>query len=313
MEKDHSSTPVVGGSAAFGVALIIFSAVALSTKGIAVKYLHADDVDVITMLFIRNLAAAPFFWIFAVIRLGGSQIFAVRPSAMAAAAGAGMFCYYLGGIADFASLEFIDASVQRMLLFTYPAMVVLLESLRRRGAPPRRQVMALALTSVGLFLVLSGIDSGVGRGLDRWGVVLALFAALTVAVYLLVNQTYARIFGSIRFLIYAQTGALAAMACHFGISVEAVDLDLPPRAWLVLAYLSVFVAVLTWLAIAEGVRLIGATRAALVSTVGPPATVLLAYLLLDEVIIMTPAQLGGAVVIVLGVVVLEARLPRSGA
>ena len=130
MEKDHSSTPVVGGSAAFGVALIIFSAFALSTKGIAVKYLHADDVDVITMLFIRNLAAAPFFWIFAVIRLGGSQIFAVRPSAMAAAAGAGIFCYYLGGIADFASLEFIDASVQRMLLFTYPAMVVLLESLR---------------------------------------------------------------------------------------------------------------------------------------------------------------------------------------
>jgi len=66
---------------------------------------------------------------------------------------------------------------------------------------------------------------------------------------------------------------------------------------------------LSWLAIAEGVRLIGATRAALLSTVGPPATVLLAYLLLGEV--MTPTQLTGAAVIVFGVVVLEVRLPRA--
>jgi len=287
----------------------VFSALTFATKGIAIKFLHADDVNVITMLFVRNLAAAPFFWMFAVLRLGGSQIFDVRPSAMAAAAGAGIFCYYLGGLADFASLEFVDATVQRMLMFTYPAMVVMLESLRRRGAPPRRQIMALTLTSAGLFLVLGGLGNGFGRGVDQWGIVLALFAAFTVAVYLLVNQTYARIIGSIRFLIYAQTGALGAMACHFAVSIETVDLDLPPRAWLVLAYLSVFVAVLSWLAIAEGVRLIGATRAALLSTVGPPATVLLAYLLLGEV--MTPTQLTGAAVIVFGVVVLEVRLPRA--
>ena len=109
------------------------------------------------------------------------------------------------------------------------------------------------------------------------------------------------------FLIYAQTGALAAMACHFAVTIETVDLDLPPRAWLTLAYLAVFVAVLTWLAIAEGVRIIGAPRAALVSTVGPPATLLLAYIFLGEV--MTPAQFAGAAVIVLSVVALEARWP----
>ncbi len=307
MTNSHGSAPPVSRGAAFGIALIVFSALTLATKGIAVKFLHADDVDVITMLFVRNLAAAPFFWAVAVLRLGGSEIFNVRPSALAAAAGAGIFCYYLGGLADFASLEFIDASMQRMLLFTYPALVVLLESIRRRGVPPRRQVLALLLTSAGLFLVLGGFGA-LDNGLDQWGVVLALFAAFTVAVYLLVNQTYARMIGSIRFLVYAQTGALAAMACHFAVSVDAVDLDLPPRAWLVLAYLSVFVAVLTWLAIAEGVRLIGATRAALLSTVGPPATVLLAYLLLGEV--MTPRQLTGAAIIVFGVVVLEVRLPR---
>ena len=139
--------------------------------------------------------------------------------------------------------------------------------------------------------------------------ILALFAASTVAVYLMVNQTYARLIGSIRFLIYAQTGALAAMTCHFGVTVEAVDLDLLTRAWLVLAYLSVFVAVLTCLAIAEGVRIIGAPRAALLSTVGPPATLVLAYLLLDE--IMSLGQLAGAAVIIIGVAALEARVPRA--
>ena len=298
------------GAALLGVALIVFSALSLATKGVAIKYLHADDVGVITMIFLRNLGATPFFWAIALWRVGGAQMFNVRPSVMAAAAGAGAFCYYLGGLADFASLEFIDAGVQRMLLFTYPAMVVLLDSLWRRGLPPRRQVLALATTTVGLFLVLGGLESGIG-GLNRWGVLLALFAASTVAVYLMVNQTYARLIGSIRFLIYAQTGALAAMACHFVVSFEPVDLDLRARAWLTLAYLSLFVAVMTWLAMAEGVRIIGASRAALVSTVGPPATLLLAYWFLGEV--MSPGQLAGAAVIILSIVALEARLPQSRA
>jgi len=296
--------------ASLGVILIIFSALTLATKGVAVKFLHADDVDLLTMLFVRNLVAAPFFWLFALWRIGAAQIFDVKIGAMAAAATAGVFCYYVGGLADFASLEVVDASVQRLLLFTYPVMVVVLDALRRRGMPPGRQILALVLTSFGLVLVLGSRGETSGGGLDTWGIVLALFAALTVAVYLLVNQTYARLIGSIRFLIYAQTGALAAMTCHFGVSFEPVDLALTTRAWLILCYLSLVVAVLTWLAIAEGVRLIGAPRAALLSTIGPVATLILAYLLLGET--MTSSQLAGAAVIVLGVVVLETPLPRGG-
>ncbi|MDA0261759.1 MAG: DMT family transporter, partial [Proteobacteria bacterium] len=281
----------------FGVGLVVFAALTLATKGIAIKFLHADQVDVITMLFVRNMAATPFFWAFAVWRIGAAEILNVRPGSVLAAAAAGVFCYYFGGLAEFASLEFVDASVQRLLIFTFPAMVVLLEAMRRSAMPPRRQIIALGLTSMGLFLVLGGVDSKLEGSLDRWGVVLALFAAFTVAVYLLVNQSVARLMGSIRFLIYAQTGALSAMACHFAVTVEEVDLALPVRAWWVLGYLSVFVAVLTWLAMAEGVRIIGASRAALVSTIGPPATLLLAYLMLGEV--MTPVQLAGAAVIIL--------------
>ena len=299
-----------GGRVSLGIVLIIFSALTLATKGIAVKFLHADDVDLITMLFVRNLAAAPFFWLFALWRIGAAEIFDVKIGAMVAAAAAGVFCYYVGGLADFASLEFVDASVQRLLLFTYPVMVMVLDALRRCGMPPGRQILALILTSCGLVLVLDAGGETLGGELNTWGVVLALFAALTVAVYLLVNQTYARMIGSIRFLIYAQTGALAAMICHFGVSFEPVDLALTTRAWLILCYLSLVVAVLTWLAIAEGVRLLGAPRAALLSTIGPAATLILAYLLLGET--MTSSQLAGAAVIVLGVVALETPLPRGG-
>ena len=80
MNSSRGGVPTVGGSATLGIALIVFSFLALATKGIVIKFLHADDVNVITMLFVRNLAAAPFFWMFAVLRLGGSQMLTSGPA-----------------------------------------------------------------------------------------------------------------------------------------------------------------------------------------------------------------------------------------
>jgi len=65
----------------------------------------------------------------------------------------------------------------------------------------------------------------------------------------------------------------------------------------------VFVTVVPFLLLAEGIRRIGASREALITTIGPPVTLVLAFFLLGES--MTWIQLAGSALVILGVLVLE--------
>ena len=71
-----------------------------------------------------------------------------------AAAIAGIICYYVGAMVDFWALTLIDASIERVLLFSYPAIVVLIGSIQTRRAPQTRVVFALLLTYAGIFLAM---------------------------------------------------------------------------------------------------------------------------------------------------------------
>ena len=64
----------------------------------------------------------------------------------------------MGALVDFHALELIDASIERVLLFSYPALVVLIGSFMRRRAPERRVVLTMLLTYVGIFFAMGGVD-----------------------------------------------------------------------------------------------------------------------------------------------------------
>lgn len=289
-----------------GVALVLVAAVSLASKGIAAKLLYAEGLDLPTVLFLRMMFATPVFWVFALAKYGRHDIVGASIKGVASAAVVGVICYYAGGLADMGALLYISASVQRLLLFSYPAFVVLLDAALRRQLPPRQHWLALALTYVGIFFVMGGFDQTV-LAANLTGAGLAILAALTFAVYLLVNQKWGRIIGSIRFTLFAQTGAATAMALHFAIRGGADLSVISLRAWWIVAFLVIVATCVAWFAFSEGIRLIGATRAALISTIGPPATLGIAHLMLGET--LTLLQMAGAGVVALGVVVLELRPP----
>lgn len=284
------------------------AALALATKGVATKILYAEDLDLATVLFLRMLLAMPVFWVFAAIKLGHGNFIGSSTKGLVVAAAAGIFCYYMGGLADLNSLQLIGAGVQRLLLFSYPAFTVLLDAAVRRAWPPPRQWLALAITYAGIFLVVGGFDPAL-LATNLLGAGLAIAAALTFAVYIIVGQTWSRIVGSIRYTLFAHTGAFIAMTIHFGAAGGADLAAISGYAWAVMAFMVIVATCIAWLALIEGIRRIGGPRAALISTIGPPSTLVLAYLLLDET--MAPIQLAGAAVIATGVLVLEARRPAK--
>jgi len=249
------------------------------------------------------LWALPLFWAWVLWRLGPAPLARIEPRLLLASAGAGLVCYHLGALTNFYALTLIDASLERVLLFTYPALVVLARLAMTRRLPERGLVIAIALTWAGTVLAVGGLDPQTLRT-NALGALLVLFCALTLVVYFLINEAVARNVSSMVFTALAMSAAGLGLAGHYTVSPGWGALGaVSPSAWGLLAALVLVATVVPMFMVAEGVRRIGAQRAALVTTVGPPSTILLAWLFLGER--MMPAQLAGAALILATIAWLE--------
>jgi drug/metabolite transporter (DMT)-like permease len=290
-------------AAAGGVLIAAFGAVCFATKGIFAKFLYARGWDFESVLTVRAVLALPIVWAWALWKVGPRALFSPPPDALFGAMAGGFVCYYVGTLFNFYALTLIDASVERVLLFSYPSIVVLLYALLYRRWPGTRVLVALALTYAGILMVVSGLDPSILRA-NLAGAGFVLVCSLTFAVYYLASDRWTPRIGSIAFTVYALTTATACLVVHYAVAGEPHGLPLDPAIAGQIAGLVLIGTVLAMFSMSEGVRRVGAQRAAVVSTVGPPTTILLGAWLLDER--LTPPQWLGVALIVGGIVVLEA-------
>jgi drug/metabolite transporter (DMT)-like permease len=273
------------------------AAMLFASKGLFGKALYARGVGFELLVAVRSVMAMPLFlWVG--LRSGSgyvsgddeAQTPAVAPTpparprarAVIGAVIAGVTCYYLGALVDFWALTMIDASVERVLLFSYPAMVVMIDSVIRRRAPEWRVVAALAVTYVGIFFAMGGIDIFELRA-NLLGAGLTLVAALTTAIYFLIGERYTRELGSTRFASIGMSSAAVVLAVHFVVFRSFSEIaTLGGRDWLLLSILALFCMFVPGLLQAEGMRRVGAQRGAIGSTIGPVTTIVLAAIFLNE-------------------------------
>jgi drug/metabolite transporter (DMT)-like permease len=280
------------------------AAILFASKGLFSKALYQRGVGFELLVTVRALLAMPLFVWFAFRSRGGATGGTPIPwKACAGAAVAGITCYYVGAMVDFWALEMIDASIERVLLFSYPALVVLISSFMRRQAPERRLVGAMVVTYVGIFFAMGGVDLSELRA-NLFGASLVLIAALTTAIYFLIGERYVHELGSTRFAAIGMSSSAIVLALHFAVfrsfdEVRALD----AHSWLLLIVLGIACMFLPGLMQAEGVRRVGAQRAAIGSTVGPPTTIVLAALFLGER--LNGWQLLGSAMIVGSVLILS--------
>jgi drug/metabolite transporter (DMT)-like permease len=287
-----------------GMFYVAAAAVLFASKGLFSKALYQRGVGFELLVTVRALLAMPLFVWFAFYSNKGSRRGAPIPwKACAWAAIAGITCYYVGAMVDFWALELIDASIERVLLFSYPALVVLISSFMRRQAPERRVVLAMLITYVGIFFAMGGVDLA-ELETNLFGASLVLIAALTTAIYFLIGERCVHELGSTRFAAIGMSASAVVLALHFALfrsfdEVRALD----AHSWVLLVILGIACMFLPGLMQAEGVRRVGAQRAAIGSTVGPPTTIVLAALFLGER--LNGWQLAGSAMIVVSVLALS--------
>ena len=258
---------------------------------------------------IRSVLAVPGFALLAwLYRSRSTQDVGISRRDIGLAIFAGLLCYYLGALANFYALTIIDASVERPLLFAYPIFVVLIKMAIERKAPSPRVILALLLTSLGVLLVTGALSTTLTD--TEWaGMGWIMFCSVSIAIYFLISGDLTRRLGSGLFTLIAMGSAAAGLAGHYQWVAGWQHIDLSATAWYTLAALIVFSTVLPLFLMAEGVRRIGPSRAALISTLGPPATALMAYELTGEV--LAAAQWLGIALVIVGVLALEIGRSRQ--
>ena len=285
----------IGSAAGFG-AMAVFG-----------KLAYDEGTTVGTLLSARFALAALLFW--GVVIAGGDAGAGLRRLTrrdLSIALGLGAFGYAAQAGCFFAALDRIDASLLSLLLYTYPSMVAVTAILLRRERADARRFTALALASGGLLLVLANAKAGT---LDPVGAVLALAAAMVYTTYILTSQGIAGRMSPTVLSALVCTGATVTLTAG-----TALVGDLRPGAvtaagwgWLLgLAVVSTVVAVSLFFA---GLRRVGPTSAAILSTAEPVVTVILAFLVFGEV--LGPLQLLGGAFVIVAVLVLASRRPAD--
>lgn len=289
------------------VALVVVGALLVSGKGIFAKLLFRDGVAVESILLLRSWFTLPLVWGWALYRLSPRQLWQAEPRLVVGAMLAGLASHYAAAWLNFVALTMINASLERVLLFTYPAMVVLARSLGARRWPSGNLLAAVALTYLGVACAVGGVDLELWRA-NGLGAALVLASAAGFAYYLIANERVATVIGSAPFIVYASSAGAVALTLHAALMGGAsfgTFIALAPRDWALVIGMTVTTSVLPLFLFSASIRRIGAQRASIVSTIGPPATFIMAAWILGEA--MHPIQMLGTGLIIAGIVVLETR------
>ncbi len=289
----------------------VLGVLGFSFKAILVKLAYAwHPIDAVTLLALRMLFAAPFF--VAMAWWAGRRPDA-RPIARrdwGALVWLGFTGYYLGSLLDFIGLMYITAALERLVLYLYPTMVLVLSVALRGRRVSRRQLVALALSYAGIALVFAHDLTFGGDARALWiGGALVFASALSYAVYLVGAADVIARLGSMRFTAWAMLASSVFVFAQFALTRDLGALAVPISIYALSLAMAVFSTVLpTWL-VAEAVRRLGANTSSLIGSLGPVFTIGLGAVILGEAVHWI--QLAGAALVLAGVMLVTLRPGRE--
>ena len=282
-----------------GIALALFGAIAFSGKAIIVKLGYRYGADAITLLALRMLVALPFFALMAWWARRDSQRFRLRGSDRWKVVGLGFSGYYLASFLDFAGLEYITATLERLILYLTPTLVLLIGVLVFKRKPAARQLWALAISYLGVALAFAH-DLEIGGDGIALGGLLVFLSALSYATYLVGSGEVVARVGAVRLTAYASAVAAGFCILHFLLVRPWHSLfELPPEIYTLSLLNGTLCTVLPVLATMMAVQRLGSALASQLGMIGPISTIVLSLFLLGEP--MSVWQIAGTVLVLIGV------------
>jgi drug/metabolite transporter (DMT)-like permease len=262
-----------------GVMLALAGSIAFSGKAIIVKLGYRYGVDAITLLMYRMLLALPFFVLLSWWASRGKA--ALTRSQWLQVLFLGFIGYYLASFLDFLGLQYISASLERLILYLNPTIVLLLGWLLWGKKLTRRQLVAFAVSYSGVLLVfghevkLDGANAGLGA-------LLVFGSAVTYAVYLSYSGELVQKLGSLRLAGLATSVACVLCIVQFVLLRPLAAARVPSDVLWLSVLNATACTVAPVLMVMMAIERIGAAKTAQIGMIGPMSTILLGVVVLGE-------------------------------
>jgi len=262
-----------------GLLFAAAGSIAFSGKAIIVKLAYRHGVDAVTLVMYRMLFALPMFLAMAWWAGRGQPRIAARD--WLGILGLGCSGYYLASFLDFWGLEYISASLERLILYLNPTLVLVLGWLLYARKISHRQGVAMAISYSGVLLVFGHEVSFTGSHAVL-GALLVLGSAVSYALYLSYSGQMVQRLGSLRL-----AGWATSVACLFCIGQFVILRPLSaaevaePVVWLSLLNAVACTAVPVVL-VMMAIERIGPGLTAQTGMIGPMSTLLMGVFILGE-------------------------------
>jgi drug/metabolite transporter (DMT)-like permease len=280
-----------------GIVLVAVSATSFGTLAIFGRYAYADGMDALTILFLRFSLSA----VLMAVLLAARRESLPRGLALIQLVGMGAIGYVGQAFSYFTALKYASAGLVALLLYLYPLFVAILSAilLRQRITGVKRLALGLALAGTALTV---GPEGG-----QLLGILLAISAAAIYSVYIIVGTQVMKQVSAVQSstVIFAAAGAMSG----FLMAARGPHLPATGAGWAVIGSIVLIATVLPVVTFLAGLERIGPTNAAMLSTLEPVVTVLLAALLLGETL-KPVTLLGGGLILVAVVLLTHSELRR---
>lgn len=278
-----------------GIILIAISAASFGTLAIFGRFAYEDGMDIFTVLFLRFGLSASFMTLILILR---KEPFP-RGRILAQLVGMGALGYVGQSFSYLTAIQYASAGLVALLLYLYPIFVAILSTIFLHERLTRVKIAALVIAFIGTILTV-----GPGGG-QITGILLALSAALIYSIYIIVGTNVMKHVSAVQSstVIFASAGAVYGLLTL----VNGATFPASYAGWMAvlgLIVISTIIPVVTFLA---GLERIGPTNAAMLSTLEPVVTVLLAAWLFEETLLPI-VLLGGGLILAAVVVLTRAEL-----
>jgi len=285
----------------YGILLGIIGVVLFSSKAVMVKLAYQYNIDALSMLLLRMLFAFPFYIAIAYFYRNEMKAPTQRRDYLWLIL-FGFVGYYLASYFDFVGLTYIKASLERVILFIYPTIVLLFNKWFLKKEITKKQKLAIFITYIGIFITF-GSEVSVSGNHAYLGGFFVLLSAITYASYLVGSGWLIPKFGVMRFTAYAMLVSCICVFVHSGLFSKVDIFNFPWQVYMLGLGIAVFATVIPSFLVSISIKLINSSNFAVVAGIGPISTIILAVIFLNES--LTPLQIIGTIVVILGILLVS--------
>jgi len=285
------------------VLLALFGIFFFSAKSILVKMAYEFNVDSVSLLLIRMGIALPFYLVIAGIETYRKKDSQLKTNDYFLLILLGILGYYVASYLDFQGLKYLTASMERLILFIYPTIVVIISALFLKKPVSIQQKWAVAITYIGIFVAFFDYSNHSGTSSNiLLGTAMIFGSALTYAIYLVGSGDMIPRIGSVRFTSYAMIISCLAVMLHYSINNTHSVFSYPREVYVLGAGMAVISTIIPSFMLGEAIKRIGASNVAIIGSIGPISTIVLAVIFLGEKI--TVSLILGTAIVISGVLLL---------